>query len=156
MTTDRSARGSWRTWTIEIQVWKILAALIILSVLTFWMMVVHQEDEIIALTRNEVVTDAAGNRIWHGTFFNTDDIPYRDLGVTVNFLDRNGEVVAKAEAETDELLPGTGLDLQADLPPQAVNLRIYSVRWRNDRTATMFGPFREPWAFGYLMYHPQE
>ncbi|MES2627187.1 MAG: FxLYD domain-containing protein [Pseudomonadota bacterium] len=147
---------NWRHWTITIKVWKILAALIILPVLTLWMMIVHQEDEIIALTRNEVLTDPAGNRIWYGTFFNTDDIPYRDLGVTVNFLDSSGEIVGKAEAETDELPAGTGIDLQADLPPEAVNLRIYSVRWRNDRTATMFGPFREPWEFGYLMYDPRE
>jgi hypothetical protein len=156
MKTDNNPRKGWRSWTIEIKVWKILAVLIILPILTFWMMVVHQEDEIIALTRNEVVTDPAGNRVWHGTFFNTDDIPYRDLGVTVNFLDRNGETVGKAEAETAALPPSTGLDLQADLPPEAVNLRIYSVRWRNDRTATMFGPFRNAWEFGYLMYDPQE
>jgi hypothetical protein len=70
MTTDNNTRKSWRTGTVEIKVWKIVAALIILPVLTFWMMVVHQEDEIIALTRNEVVTEPAGNRVWHGTFFN--------------------------------------------------------------------------------------
>jgi hypothetical protein len=74
----------------------------------------------------------------------------------VNFLDQNGDTVAKAEAETDELSAGTGIDLRTNLPPEALNLRIYSVRWRNDRTATMFGPFREPWEFGYLMYDPQE
>ena len=156
MTTNNNTRKGWRTWTIEIRVWKILAVLIILPILTFWMMIVHQEDEIIALTRNEVVTDPAGNRVWHGTFFNTDDIPYRDLGVTVNFLDRNGETVGKAETEVDALPGAIGIDLQADLPSEAVNLRIYSVRWRNDRTATMFGPFREPWEFGYVMYDPAQ
>jgi hypothetical protein len=119
-------------------------------------MIVHQEDEIIALTRNEVVTDPAGNRVWHGTFYNTDDDPYRDLGVTVNLLDSKGETVGKVEAETDVLPAATGIDLQAALPQDAVKLRIYSVRWRNDRTATMFGPFSEPWEFGYLMYDPQE
>lgn len=151
MTINNDNNRRWTDWSINIKVWKILATLIILPVLTFWMMVVHQEDEIIALTRNDVVVDGEGNRTWHGTFFNTDDITYRDLGVTVNFLDRNGDTVGKAEAETDALPAGVGIDLQADLPQEAVNLRIYSVRWRNDRTATMFGPFREPWEFGYLM-----
>lgn len=151
MTTHNDNNRKWTDWSINLKVWKILAVLIILPVLTLWMLIVHQEDEIIALTRNDMVVDPAGNRTWYGTFFNTDDIPYRDLGVTVHFLDSNGQTVSKVEAETDELPPGSGIDLQSVLPPEAVNLRIYSVRWRNDRTATMLGPFREPWEFGYLM-----
>jgi hypothetical protein len=90
MTNGNNTQKNWSDWRIEIKVWKILAALVILPILVIWMLVVHQEDEIIALSRNEVVTDTAGNRVWHGTFINTADIPFRDLAVTVNFLDRNG------------------------------------------------------------------
>jgi len=155
MTSPDAAPKNWSNWTIEIKVWKILAALIIIPILVFWMLVVHQLDEIIALTRNEVVTDAAGNRIWYGRFVNTDDIPYRDLAVTVHFLDQDNRVVGKVKGETDELQAQVGLDLQAILPADAVRLRIYSVQWRNDRTSAMMGPFREPWEFGYLMADPQ-
>ena len=156
MTTSNDARKSWRELTVEIKVWKILAALVILPVLVFWLRVVHQKDEIIALSRNEVVVDAAGNRIWYGTFFNTDDIQYRDLAVTVHFLDSSGQVVGKVEGERDKLEPQTGMDLQAVLPEDAVNLRIYSVQWRNDRTSALMGPFREPYEFGYLMVQPHK
>jgi hypothetical protein len=142
--------------TIQIKVWHMVAAVIIAPLFVFWMMVVHQEDEIVALSRNEVVTDAAGNRIWYGAFYNTDDMVYRDVATTVNFLDANGEVVARATNEAAELPPGQELALQATLPPEAVNLRIYSVQWRNDRTSAMMGPFREPWEFGYLMVDPKQ
>lgn len=151
MTSSNTEHKKWSNWSIEIKVWKILTGLILLPVLVFWFLVVHQLDEIIALSRSDIVVDATGNRTWFGTFINTADEPFRDLGITIHFLDRNGQTVAKVETETDVLAAGTGIDLQADLPPEAVNLRIYSVRWRNDRTATMFGPFREPWEFGYLM-----
>ena len=43
-------------WTIEIKVWKLLVALVILPILVLWLNVVHQDDEILALIRNEVVT----------------------------------------------------------------------------------------------------
>lgn len=155
MSTESKMPKTWRDLTVSIKLWKVLAAAAILPLLVFWLMVVRQEDEIIALSRNEVVVDVTGRRTWHGTFINTADIPFRDLGVTVNFLDSSGGVVGRAEAEADELPSRAGMHLQAELPAEAVNLRIYSVRWRNDNTATMFGPFRETWDFGYLMYDPE-
>ncbi|MDP1932950.1 MAG: FxLYD domain-containing protein [Gammaproteobacteria bacterium] len=154
MRSEKYAQEKWNEWTIRIKVWKILAVMVTVPVVVFWLQVVHQEDEIIALSRNEVMVDPAGKRTWHGSFTNTADIPFRDLGVTVNFLDSSGAIVGRAEAETDELPPWADINLQAELPDEAVNMRIYSVRWRNDSTATMFGPFREPWEFGYLMYDP--
>ena len=51
--------------------WKILAVLVIVPILVLWFMVVHQKDEILALARSEVVTDAAGQRTWSGSFVNT-------------------------------------------------------------------------------------
>ena len=162
MTTGRDKPKRWSSWTVEIKVWKILAALIILPILVFWFMVVHQNDEILALVRNEVVTDAAGQRTWAGSFVNTNDRTLRDVAVTVDFLDSGDRTVGKAEAAAAELTYGRRLDLQGPLPSDAVRLRIYSVQWRMDRTAAdkwlgrasaaaLMGPFREPYEFGYLM-----
>lgn len=154
MTTEQGAPKRWSNWTIEIKVWKILAALVILPILVMWFRVVHQEDEILALSRNEVTTDATGQRIWIGNFVNTNEKPLRDVGVTVDFLDRENRTVAKAEAQAAELTFGSRLELLARLPPDAVRLRIYSVQWRREGTGVLMGPFREPWEFGYLMVDP--
>jgi hypothetical protein len=162
MTTERGQPKRWSTWTIEIKVWKILTALIILPILVMWFRVVHQNDEILALVRNDVVTDAAGQRAWAGSFVNTNGRTLRDVAVTVDFLDSGDRTVGKAEAEAAELTFGMRLHLQAPLPSDAVGMRIYSVQWRMDRTAAdrwlrrasesaLMGPFREPWEFGYLM-----
>lgn len=154
MTTGHDKPKRFSNWTIEIKVWKILVALVILPILVMWYSVVHQNDEILALVRNEVVTDAAGQRTWAGGFVNTNERTLRDVAVTVDFLDGGDRTVGKAEAEAAELAFGRRLDLQAPLPPDAVRLRIYSVQWRMDRTAVLMGPFREPWEFGYLMVDP--
>jgi hypothetical protein len=152
MTTGPDKPKGFTGWTVEIKVWKILAALVILPILVMWFMVVHQNDEILALARNEVVTDAAGQRTWVGSFVNTDDRTMRDVAVTVDLLDSENRTVAKAEAEVAELPSDARLDLQAPLPPDAVRLRIYSVQWRMDGgPAALMGPFRVPWEFGYLM-----
>jgi hypothetical protein len=144
----------WSTWTVEIKVWKILAAQIILPIHVLWFRVVHQDDEILALVRNEVLTDAGGQRTWAGSFINTNEKTLRDVAVTVDLLDGGNRAVGKAKAEAAELPFGRQLDLQAPLPPGAVRLRIYSVQWRMDGTAALMGPFREPWEFGYLMVDP--
>jgi hypothetical protein len=144
----------WSSWTIEIKVWKIFAALVILPILVLWYMVVHQNDEILALVRNAVVMDDAGERSWAGSFVNTNERTLRDVAVTVDFLDSQDRTVAKAEAATAELPFGARLNLQAPLPTDAVRLRIYSVQWRMGRTAALMGPFRVPWEFGYLMADP--
>jgi hypothetical protein len=154
MTTAQAEPKRFSTWTIQIKVWKILAVLVILPILVMWFRVVHQNDEILALVRNDVVTDAAGQRTWSGTFVNTNDRTLRDVAVTVDLLDSQDRTVAKAEGEAAELTYGGRLDLQAPLPPDAVRLRIYSVQWRMGRTNALMGPFRVPWEFGYLMANP--
>ena len=165
MTTGQDKPKRFSSWTIEIKVWKILAALIILPILVLWFRVVHQDDEILLLVRNDVVTDAAGQRSWAGSFVNTNGRTLRDVAVTVDLLDSQNRTVGKAEAEAAELTYGMRLDLQAPLPSDAVRLRIYSVQWRMDRTAAdrwlgrasgsaLMGPFRVPWEFGYLMVDP--
>lgn len=154
MTAGQDKPEHWSSWTIEIKVWKVLAALIVLPLLVMWFMVVHQKDEILALIRNEVVTNPAGQRIWDGSFVNTNSRTLRDVAVTVEFLDSEDRAVGKAEAEAAELPFSARLELRALLPPDAVRLRIYSVQWRMDRTSALMGPFREPWDFGYLMVDP--
>jgi hypothetical protein len=154
MTTGSEHGSGWTSWTIEIKVWKLLAALLILSILVMWWRVVHQNDEILALVRNEVVISAEGQRTWSGSFVNTNERTLRDVAVTVDFLDSSDRAVASAEAEAVELPFGRRLDLQAPLPPEAVRLQIYSVQWRMGRAAALMGPFREPWDFGYLMVDP--
>lgn len=145
---------SWLDWTLHIKVWKLLLALILLPLFVFWMMVVHQEDEILALSRNEVVTTAQDIRTWHGAFFNKAGMEMRDVAATVHFLDSNDQVVGEATAEAAALPADRQLTLQAPLPAAAVKLRIYSVQWRSDSMRVLVGPFREPWQFGYLQHNP--
>ena len=165
MTNGQSSPRRFSSWTIEIKVWKILATLIIVPILVMWWRVVHQNDEILALIRNDVVTDAAGQRSWAGSFVNTNSRTLRDVAVTVDLLDSENRTVAKAKADAAELPFGSRLNLQQPLPADAVRLRIYSVQWRMDRTAAdrwlhrasesaLMGPFREPYEFGYLMVDP--
>ena len=154
MTTGQDRPKRFSSWTIEIKVWKILAALIILPILVMWFRVVHQNDEILALVRNDVVMGAAGQRTWMGSFVNTNERTLRDVAVTVDLLDNQDRTVAKAKADAAELPFGGRLDLQEPLPPDAVRLRIYSVQWRMDGTNALMGPFRIPWEFGYLMADP--
>jgi hypothetical protein len=167
VTTGNDKPRRWSSWTIEIKVWKILAALVILPILVLWFRVVHQDDEILALIRNEVVTDSAGQRTWVGSFVNTNDRTLRDVAVTVDFLDSEDRTLSRANAEAAVLPFSRRLDLRAPLPPNAVRLRIYSVQWRMDRTAAdrwlrqisgtaLMGPFREPWEFGYVMAEPAD
>jgi hypothetical protein len=151
MATARHRSKSWRDWTVEIKVWKILAVLIAAPILVFWFAVVHQKDEILALDRNEVVTDASGQRHWVGSFVNTNDRSLRDVGVTVDFLDSENRTVGKTAAMAVELSHCARLVLRAPLPPGSVRLRVYSVQWRMGHTTALMGPFREPWEFGYLM-----
>ena len=154
MSAEQTKPRRWRSRTIEIKVWKVVAALIILPILVLWFKVVHQNDEILALIRNEVVTDVAGERTWTGSFVNTNKKTLRDVAVTVNFLDSQDRTVGKVDADAAELPFNTRLDLQAPLPPEAVRLRIYSVQWRMDQKSALMGPFRKPWEFGYLMVDP--
>jgi hypothetical protein len=166
MTARQVERRPWTSRTVEIKVWKILVALIVLPILVMWFKVVHQNDEILALVRNEVVTDGANPRIWAGGFVNTNARTLRDVAVTVDFLDSQNSSVGRVRSEAPELPHGGRLELHAPLPSEAARLRIHSVQWRMDTTAAdrwlhraptvaLMGPFREPWEFGYVMVGPE-
>jgi hypothetical protein len=98
MTAGQDRPRRWSSWTIEIKVWKILAALIVLPILVLWFNVVHQNDEILALIRNDVVMDATGQRTWEGSFVNTNDKSLRDVAVAVDFIDNQGRTVGNTAA----------------------------------------------------------
>lgn len=154
MKSKTTGTAGWRHRTVTIRVWKIVAAVILLPILVFWFKVVHQDDEILALIRNDVVTDSAGRRTWEGSFVNTNEKPLREVAVTVDFLDSQDRTVGKAEARAAELPFGAQLTLQSPLPEAAARLRIHSVQWRMGKRGVLMGPFRQPWEFGYLMADP--
>lgn len=154
MSTGNDKPRGFSSWTLEIKVWKILAALLILPILVLWFSVVHQDDEILALVRNEVSTDAAGQRIWLGSFINTNQEPLRDVGVTVDFLDSQDRTVSTTDAKAAELQFGEPLELRAPIPREADRLRIHSVQWRMGSRGVLIGQFRDAWEFGYVMADP--
>lgn len=141
-------------WSIGIRAWKFALALALLAILLAWYAVVHQEDEILSLVRNEVAIDGAGQRTWIGSFVNTNDRSLRDVAVTVDFLDTRNRTVGKVDAAAAELPFNARLELQARLPAEAARIRIHSVQWRMGTRSVLMGPFREPWDFGYLMSDP--
>ena len=132
----------------------LLAGLVLLPMLVFWYLVVHQDDEILALVRSDVAIDEAAQRRWLGRFVNTHDNPLRDVAVVVDFLDAQNRAIGKGDARIAELAFGEPLTVQAALPVDAVRLRIASVRWRMGTHAVVIGPFRDPWEFGYVMVAP--
>src|SRR5687768_10453313 len=121
MTAGHGTRH-WTSRTVEIKAWKILVALVILPILVLWFRVVHQNDEILALVRNEVVTGATGPRSWAGGFVNTNGRTLRDVVVMVDFLDNQNRPVGRVRSEATELPFGGRLDLQAPLPADAERL----------------------------------
>src|SRR6186713_1058330 len=99
MAIAQHAPSRWSNWSMEIKVWKLFAMLFVVSLLVMWFKVVHQDDEILALVRNEVVTDLAGHKTWAGSFVNTNSRTLRDVAVTVDLLDIQNRTVSKARAE---------------------------------------------------------
>jgi hypothetical protein len=166
---ERAARSLWRwlLWHARRARGPLAAIRRVCPLRSWWWAVVHQEDEILALVRNDVVTNAAGQRTWEGSFVNTNRRTLREVAVTVDFVDNQDRTVGQTEAEAAALESGMRLDLQAPLPPDAARMRIYSVQWRMDTSAAdrwlrtisptaYFGPFRESWEFGYLMVDPAQ
>ena len=158
MAINTNTRGGFRHWTVEVPVWSILAALMLLPLLALpvWVATADAEESI-PLSRNEVVVDSAGNRTWYGTMLNPTDSIYRELAVTIRFLDANDHAVGEARGQIAQLQPGESLPLQAALPATAVRMQMYSLQWRTGRrnVGRLLGPYR-PWEFGYLQYDPAD
>lgn len=100
-------------------------------------------------TRNQVVRAACGERTWRGAFANRSDGPYRDVAVEIRFLDPHGRPVGAARGRAERLEPGSRLDLQAPLPPNAAGVQVFSLQWRADDAGVALGPY-DPWALAYL------
>ena len=129
------------------------SALVIVPLLILWVLMATDDDGNIALVRNEVVRDAYGTQVWHGAMGNTTDSQYRDIVVTVRFLDTADRPVGEVSGGADVLEPGEALRLETPLPARAVAMQVYSLEWvtgRNDKkTDPALGPWA-PWPFGHV------
>ena len=127
------------------------AALLVVPLLALAAMAATDDGENIVLTRNQVVKSPSGARMWRGTMKNHTDSEYRDVAVTIHFLDRFGRPVGEVSGEAARMVPGTSFDLQAPLPATAADLQVQRLHWRTGDARRFLGPYR-PWAFGYVQY----
>jgi hypothetical protein len=142
-------KTGWLNYQLKLRVKWVLAAIIALPLALGFVLVATDPDENVALSRNEVVENAAGERIWYGQMRGSDTTPYREVAVTIRFLDQNGMPVGAVTAQDELLEPGEGLELQALLPPEAINMQVYSLQWRLGRASELLAPW-PAWEFGYL------
>jgi len=128
-----------------------VSVLIVVPLLILWALLATDDDGNIALTRNDAVLESSGARIWHGTMTNTTDSQYREIDVTIRFLDSADQPVGEVSGRADRLEPGEQLDLQAPLLREADRMQIYSLQWRTGRKNKYvpLGPWA-PWPFGYV------
>ncbi|MDB5691307.1 MAG: hypothetical protein JWO81_370 [Alphaproteobacteria bacterium] len=129
----------------------LAAAVIVLAVPgIFFVKAATDRDENVALTRNEVAKGPSGGRVWRGTMTNrSDDSLYRDVAVTVRFLDRNGRPVGEVSGRADRLEAGKGLDLEAPLPALATGMQMHKLHWRTGDVSADLGPYAA-WPFGHV------
>ena len=130
-----------------------VSALIVVPLLILWALLATEDDSNIALVRSDVELDDSGQRTWHGTMGNTTDSQYREIAVTIRFLDSADQPVGEVRGSADVLEPGESFDLQAPLAPEAVALQVYSLEWETGRwdkkTDPPLGPWA-PWPFGHI------
>lgn len=100
-----------------------------------------EERNDVVLSRSEVTPTAAGAR-WRGALANRAPDRLRDVAVEVRFLDRGGRMLGETTARAATLAAGGRLELDAALPPGAVQLQVYALRWRTGQASLELGPFR--------------
>jgi hypothetical protein len=138
----------WRRRAIA--TWAGIAALGAAMVLTTFVLGATDPTENIALSRNQLVSAPAGQRIWRGTFWNHSDSLYTDLDAVVLFLDGAGKPVGQARGGADRFDPGEIFHLSAPLPAGAARMQVYQLRWTSGDHRAVLGPYRS-WPFGYVM-----
>lgn len=144
----RSGGRSARFWRLA--PWAIIGAMLLIPLAAMFVMAATDDTDNIALSRNEVVRSASGERMWHGTMWNHTDSLYTDLQTVVLFLDQEGKPVGQARGGAARLDPGEVFHLQGELPPQAARMQIYQLRWTGPGGGkAVLGPYRA-WEFGYL------
>ena len=130
-----------------------LLPLLIAPLFAGWVLLALDDDGNIALVRNDVVDSDSGSRVWHGTMGNTTDSQYRDIAVTIRFLDNNDQPVGQVKGAASVLEPGESFDLKAPLPMQAAAIQVYHLEWRTGRRdktpGEPLGPWA-PWPFGHV------
>lgn len=138
----------WRRRAIA--TWILIAALAALAFMAMFVMAATDDTDNIALSRNQVVRTASGERQWRGTFWNHTDSLYTRLEAVVLFLDARGRPVGQARGGADRLDPGETFHLQAPLPADAAKMQVYQLRWTGPGGGSLvLGPYR-PWPFGYV------
>lgn len=154
-----SEKTGWLNHQLVIPVKWVVAAVIALPLLLLYVMAATDPDGNIALVGNEVVDDGAGGRIWRGRMMNTSGPPspsqYREIAVTIRFLDKDGQPVGEARGSKEVLEARETFDFEAPLPPGAERMQVYSLQWRTGNGGALLGPW-QPWEFGYLQYDPPE
>jgi len=129
-----------------------VSALVVVPLLILWVILATDDDGNIALVRNDIV-QSDSDRSWQGTMANTTDSQYRDIAVTVRFLDNNDQPVGEINGTAKVLEPGQSFDLHSPLPLEATAMQIYSLKWEtgrnNNRTDPALGPWA-PWPFGHV------
>ncbi len=138
----------------------ILTAAAVVPLAALYVIAATDDDENVALARNEVMDDGAGGRVWHGAMVNTANPVspgvFREVAVTIRFLDGNGQPVGETRGRADQLEPGQAITLEAPLPPEAASIQMYSLQWRTGQrrvVGRLLGPWPS-WPFGYLQYDP--
>ena len=153
MTDDDSSKvrfgGNQRNRGVRLAV----SALVVVPLFVLWVILATDDDGNIALVRNDVSQDVSGTRTWHGTMANTTDSRYREILVTIRFLDSNDRAVGEISGSADVLEPDESFTLQAPLPPEAVAMQVYSLEWvtgrKDKKTDPPLGPWA-PWPFGHV------
>lgn len=123
-----------------------VSALVVVPLIILWAILATDDDGNIALVRNDLSESISGARTWHGTMGNTTDSQYREIVVTIRFLDSNDQAVGEVSGSAEVLEPGESFDLQAPLPPQAVAMQVYSLEWVTGRNHKKTDPPLGPWA----------
>jgi hypothetical protein len=100
-----------------------------------------EERNDVVLSRSEV-TQTAGGALWRGVLDNRAHDRLRDVSVEIRFLARDGRLLGEATGRTSALAAGGRLELEAALPPGAVQLQVYALRWRTGQASLELGPFR--------------
>ena len=98
MNTTSSRR--WRKWA-----WGAAAALILLPLAALYVLAATDPDENIVLSRNQVIHQPSGTRLWRGTYWNHSDSLYTGLDVVLLFLDKDGKPVGQAQGEASRQRP---------------------------------------------------
>ena len=161
MTPKLNTRGGFLQWTLEIPAWTILVVLLLVPPAALLVgrlaigLSTNDAEHDFPLTRNEVVTDGAGHRIWYGAFLNPTDNEYREVAATIRFLDTDNRPVGEVRGQVDRLGTGESLPLQGPLPDTAVRMQVYSLQRRTGphNLGRLLGPYL-PWEFGYVLMDP--